>query len=331
MGKIAYWVATMLMSLSVTACSVNAGGGSTGEPIPKQSLSDTDSTNSTDSSSNNSADGGAKDNSSNNGSADNNTNGNSSDNNNAAGSNSGGATTSILTGNPAHITSTSQAYKYLTDESAKQELLNKISTMSNLTGPCTSARGSNCASSLPSGTVVAAYKQSYSNYAIIREPYNADNRVKPANSFVYLVTHATPETNKTAALNATYKGQASYSRNNFPNIVTRNDLILTTTDSTIQGVLNAEPTSRGLVYPVITFNAGQINVSGGNVNFSGNALFHARFFNSSSSGNGNDQDLTGSYAGVFAGSNAEEVVGTFETGNYSDEKAVQGAFIGRKQ
>ena len=100
------------MSLSVTACSVNAGGGSTGEPIPKQSLSDTDSTNSTDSSSNNSADGGAKDNSSNNGSADNNTNGNSSDNNNAAGSNSRGATTSILTGNPAHITSTSQAYKY---------------------------------------------------------------------------------------------------------------------------------------------------------------------------------------------------------------------------
>lgn len=326
MNKATYWVGILPILFGLIACSINAGSGSAGEPVSKATTPTVTESNEGDSASTPNTNSNASTNSGTTNKS-NTTNNQSSVNPAGSGSNTNSPT---INNNQNYITPASQAYKYLTDETAKQSLLNTIATMPNLSGPCNNSSTSPCSATVASGTIIAAYKQSYSNYAVIRENYDKDNRTAPANSFINVVTQYTPESQQSAALNATYKGQASYSRSNGANVVTRNDLTLTTTGSSIQGVLNAEPTMSGVIHPVITFNAGAINVADGKVSFSGTALFHSRFFNSASAAGGG-QDLTGRYNGVFAGNNAEEAIGTFETTNYTDEKSVQGAFAAKKQ
>lgn len=227
----------------------------------------------------------------------------------------------------------SAIYKYLTDETEKAKLIATINSQSNISdGTCASTNTSKtqgaCSTALEKGTVLGSYKQSYSSYAAIREDYNKDIENVPSNSYVYMVS--TPTLDKNAVVDATYKGQVSYSYRNRPAITTIDGLTLNVKDATISGnVVETTVSGSGKVTntTVMTFNDGAISASDEKVAFSGDVTFHygSRAFNTSTKA-----DFNGTYKGQFAGANAEEVVGTFESTGTTDDTSVQGAFAASK-
>lgn len=217
----------------------------------------------------------------------------------------------------------SYTYKYLTDETERAKLISAINEKSNMTSSCNNNSSSICYKTTEAGTLLGVYKQSYSSYAVIREGYDADHNT-PSNSYIYIV--GTPLADKSLALNATYKGQAAYTRKNFPNIVTQADFELTVSDTQVSGRINKANGDTA-----VTFNQGDITVENNTVGFNGTATFHKGSFSNSA-----DADFSGTYQGAFAGANAEEVVGIFESDNYYTNdttytQSVQGAFAGVKQ
>ncbi len=182
---------------------------------------------------------------------------------------------------------------------------------------------SECKNTAEKGAVVLSHKQSYSGYAVIRETYGS--ATAPSNSYVALID--TPTTDRKTVVDATYKGQASYSNKFNPTVASRADFTLTVSGDSVSGIINNASTGTGVVYPLVTLKDGTINATTAGVTFSGEADFAARTFN----GSAKNPDLAGTYRGAFAGANAEEVVGVFETNSTDKDTSVQGAFAGTRQ
>ena len=171
--------------------------------------------------------------------------------------------------------------------------------------------------------------------AVIRENYDKTNKqAAPVNSYIALVT--TPTTDKAMVADATYTGTAVYTTKNLLNLTGYTDkvgynaaLTLTVKDLVVSGAITQ---TTGAKRTLVTLNDAVIQAGNNNVVFEGTATFNSRAltFTSSKDANGNYVDVPGTYKGQFAGSKAEQVVGTFESNSTAKETSIQGAFIGEK-
>ncbi|MDG2954540.1 hypothetical protein P7M11_07360 [Bisgaard Taxon 10/6] len=186
------------------------------------------------------------------------------------------------------------------------------------------------------GTVLGSYAQAYSGYAVIREAYdgNADSNVGDANAYLALVDSNNLVKDKKLVTDATYMGTASYTLNG--NTAVRTDLLtMNVKDDAISGnVYRTTTNGKGVTSTntYVQFRTAGISVDdvSGVVGFNGKAFIDT----SAKSVVGTSPKTTsdaanGTYQGVFAGPNAKEVVGTFET-NSNIEKSVRGAFAASK-
>ena len=135
---------------------------------------------------------------------------------------------------------------------------------------------------------------------------------------------------------ATYTGTAVYTTKNLLNLTGYTDkvgynaaLTLTVKDLVVSGAITQ---TTGAKRTLVTLNDAVIQAGNNNVVFEGTATFNSRAltFTSSKDANGNYVDVPGTYKGQFAGSKAEQVVGTFESNSTAKETSIQGAFIGEK-
>ncbi|QIW15562.1 hypothetical protein A4G20_04075 [Pasteurellaceae bacterium RH1A] len=211
-------------------------------------------------------------------------------------------------------------YNYVTNSEKYAELLNTVKDQADISEAKASTFSG---STVAQGTIMASHKKSYSSYAVIREAYDAANKANPANSYVAIVT--TPTTDKAMVVDATYKGQATYTAKNLAAVTTlrlQDNFTLTVKDNAVAGKVVTAPSNK---YPegqaVVTFNEGTIAAENNAVTFNGSATFNTTFFGTEA----------GTYQGQFAGANAEEVVGTFTTTEKADGASGQGAFSGTKQ
>lgn len=298
--------AAVLLSLGLAACSINTGSGAD----EKKGVVPTNSS----ASNNTSSDSGSSGNDNSSGGGSTNGSGSTSDNNSGNGNSSSNLTYPSFT----HTTLGEQASAFLTQEGQKT-LQEKLTRMSNVGSEnC----GTACSTrNVKTGDVVKAYRTSYANYAVVREAY-AEDRKTPTNS--YIATVITPTTDKNAVVNATYKGQASWSSSNRHNIRTVAGLTLTVANNKISGEVKQDtPTGSGQYPTLITFGSGDIAVTqNGAVGFNGIATFSARAF-------GTEQ--VGTYQGYFAGESAQEVIGTFQSNEQTADAAAQGAFSATRQ
>lgn len=215
-----------------------------------------------------------------------------------------------------------EAAKYLFSAEKQAVLLAKIEALRNVSTETCSAACND--TNVKTGDVVKAYKTSYANYAVVREAYDRENRATPTNT--YIATVMEPTTDKAAVVNATYKGQASWSSSNRFNVRTEADLTLTVDNNNISGELKqTSPTSSGNYPTLMTFNHAEIKQKEGVVGFEGTVDFKPRSYNSAAK-----TDLNGTYQGYFAGSQAQEVIGTFQSNTQSKDAAIQGAFSATK-
>ncbi|WP_150539307.1 hypothetical protein [Actinobacillus vicugnae] len=348
----------ILLSLGVSACSSSTGSSasagntaqtaSTATPVSSgvatadamNSTTNSSSSDSTDTSDNNTADttDNTTSNSSTSGSdsdtTDNTTSNDSTsdsndehtDNNTVTDDDSSKTQTDVIsTENPKVFSSTNTAtdetsylYKYINEPLTLIEAMSssQTQTASSCTNSASSYDGS-CRKTVSAGTVMLKNEQTYSSYAVIREEIKDSS---PANSYVAVVTTATPESNKSSALNASYAGKAAYSLNNAVAVTSANFAMSVDNNGGITGSIYTGGTNGGSVKTFATFDNGTISITNGYATFNGDATFAV-----SSSLN-----ESGTYQGYFAGSEANEVVGTFET-DATASKTVQGAFAGTKQ
>lgn len=337
----------ILLSLGISACSSSAGSNasegsknytpSTSSPVSSgkatvEAMNKKGTNNKTDSKSNannttdNASNSNAINNSSN-GSDSSNTTDNNNVNNNGSNNNSNntsGVTISDSTpkvfSSLAHsANTTSQLYKYLNDMQSLKTAMESAQkqTESSCTNSAKSYDGA-CSKTTASGTVMLKHEQAYSSYAVIRE--ESSNKEIAANSYIAMVTSGTPGTNKASALNASYSGKAAYSLSKSNAVTSVNFKLDINNNGEIVGTVYTGSDNSGTAKTFATFDNGNIHVDNGYLTFKGNATFKISTKDTES----------GSYQGYFAGNNAEEVVGTFET-NADAKKEVQGAFAGSKQ
>lgn len=226
----------------------------------------------------------------------------------------------------------SESYAYLNDQ-AKKEIL--LSTLKNDISACKAKTGTKCASEAKQGEIIFSDYQSYSGYAVIRE--DASLKDMPNNAYVAVVD--VPTTEKAAIpVDATYKGSAVYTSkqgNNYTGYtVTKKeyntDFTLNIKDFIVSGDIKL---ATGKKPTIVEFENANIQVANDAVVFEGKAVFNtaAPLALVVKDVNGEKIDkLDGSYRGQFAGKNAEEVVGTFETDSKLKEASVQGAFMGKQ-
>lgn len=328
----------------------NSGSNTSDNNESNSNNADSNASNNSSSSNNNPSDGGGSVNSDNstdnnpsdNGSANSNnsTDNNPSDNGSANTSGStntqtsssefGDKTESTLNSISAIGVNGSYAATYLTSLKEQDELFTAVQQANNLTaGSCTAIGGRNAANhpcsvgSVAEGGIIGSYTlkdsngQSLGAYAVIREAYS--ERENPTNSYIAMIN--TPTTERSAVVNATYHGVASYSFNNRPNMATR-DFELNVTDNSVSGSAYYIAATGNRV-TAVTFESGQIGEEFGNITFSGKTTFN----NNLLPGLGNSE---GRYQGWFVGQNAEGVVGTFSTSSQGSNASVQGAFAAQK-
>ncbi|AWI50353.1 hypothetical protein DDU33_02070 [Actinobacillus porcitonsillarum] len=206
------------------------------------------------------------------------------------------------------------------DQTKREALLAQVQkTGTNAPASCANSKSSTCHKDVERGSVVVNYNQAYSSYAVLRETYDADG-VNPTNSFVALAKESDLTTDRAAVTNATYTGKASYSRTNGPAVLTR-DFTLTVNDDKVSGsVYQTTVNSKGVskTTEFVGLKEGNISVNNGVVGFNGVADFSQH------------NAGLGTYKGVFVGSKAGEVVGTFETDSTEKATSIQGAFAGAK-
>lgn len=244
---------------------------------------------------------------------------------NAAFTNSTSRVNSLVTQEKASTT----AYSYgRTDsivqdymDSAKRDALfdsNQLA-ITNAPASCANSSGSTCHRDVARGSVVVNYNQSYSKYAVLRETIDSNGNT-PANAFMVLAKEGNLTKDKALVTDATYTGKASYSRQNMPNVLTR-DFTMTVKNDTVTGSVYQTVSVRGTprTTEYVALKEGAIAVENGVVAFGGKADF-----------NGITKGEEGSYKGFFVGPNAQEVIGTFESGTVEKAKSIQGAFAGSK-
>lgn len=234
----------------------------------------------------------------------------------------------------------SQTYQYLNDETKKAALLTAIENRSGscdakYAGTCTRDAKAATAGSINEGDVLFTQNLSYAGYAVVREAYDADNvQSQPVNSYIAVVK--TPTTDKAKVVDATYTGTATLTQKNVQTLVgapVGNDKIATLTLNVKDGVVSgnvSRNTGKSAAY--VTFNDTTIKAGDNGVVFEGSATFNSQtnVLTTQKDASGNWIDVNGSYRGAFAGANAEEVVGIFETDSTSKDVSVQGAFSGTK-
>lgn len=225
-----------------------------------------------------------------------------------------------ITTSAAYVREDSIVQDYL-DKAKREELLSTVQKSgSNAPATCANSKSSTCHKDVERGTTVVNYNQAYSSYAVLREVYDSEGET-PANAFIVLAKESDLTSDREAVTNATYTGKASYSRSNGPAVVTR-DFTLNVVGDTVSGsvyqtTVNAKGVSKTTEY--VGLKDGSISVNNGVVGFNGVADFN-QFKNG----------LEGTYKGVFVGSKAEEVIGTFETNSTEKASSIQGAFAGQK-
>ncbi|MGX2957582.1 transferrin-binding protein-like solute binding protein, partial [Ursidibacter arcticus] len=175
--------------------------------------------------------------------------------------------------------------------------------------------------------------QSYSGYAVIREESGLVDQ--PANAYVAVVT--TPTTDKSLVVDATYKGNAVYSTKNgnaYAGYTVRGynaELTLNVKNGVVSGDIKS---TVGRQPTIATFNDADIQVANNGLVFEGNAKFNTAaplaLTGAKDAAGQRLESIDGIYKGQFAGANAEEVVGTFETNSTEKDFSVQGSFMGKK-
>lgn len=233
--------------------------------------------------------------------------------------------------------SASYTYAYLNDESKNAALL---STIENNTSNCAEGYKAACVRNggVADGTIIYSQNQDHSAYAVIRETYNADTyRNSPLNSFVAIVK--TPTTDKEAVVDASYSGQSVFTMKNMNTLIGESStdktavLNLNVKDGVVSGAIqNQASADDSKWFNYATFKETEIMASNSSVVFEGEAVFNSQrlAFSTLKDSDGNWIDAEGTYRGAFAGTNAEEVIGTFESNTATSDVSIQGAFRGTK-
>lgn len=235
------------------------------------------------------------------------------------------------------------ATKIATDETTRKSYLEQVMETKDINTKCTSAT-CNVNKDIAAGTILMNYRQSYTGFAVIREDEtlwkNDDgDRVSSMNSYVYFTN--SPVTDKALVTNATYTGamgEADSITDNTAVVLERGyayapfmsnlGFTLNVTDGSVSGNIYYDKNQT----TIVTLNSADVAVnSDGVVGFDGTANFHADALYINKQEDGTYQDVSGTYNGIFAGANAEEVVGSFQTDKQEEAKNnVQGIFIGTK-
>ncbi|MGX2957583.1 hypothetical protein ACWIYZ_10960 [Ursidibacter arcticus] len=221
----------------------------------------------------------------------------------------------------------------LKDPTELEKLLTTIKEQPNLTaGSCNNAVSSLCYRETAKGTILGSYEQSYSSFAAIRNDYRDHNgqpiENTPANSFIALAT--LPTSDRSSIVNATYRGQVSYSTRNNPSITSR-ELVMVVDNNRINGSV-VSTSGSGVNRNVMTFKEAEIIENNGQIAFNGDVIFHKEaFLIEAGTNNTYDTDIQGKYQGIFAGNKGEEVVGSFHSNNTEANTSIQGAFGAKRQ
>ncbi|WP_439327716.1 hypothetical protein [Lonepinella sp. BR2357] len=189
-------------------------------------------------------------------------------------------------------------------------------------------------------TLMGSQQNAYSGFAIIREAHNLDNpTATPVNSYVTYVE--TPTTDKAQVVNATYRGVAHYTTAN-KNAYTihvqplttdsareaETGLTLIVNDGVVTGKIDTSTTvANAAKRNLVTLNEATVYSGNGIVGFSGDATFNGTNLGLENTAT----NISGTYSGQFAGTDAKEVVGVFSTDSTEKSTSVQGAFAGQRQ
>ncbi|WP_439257567.1 hypothetical protein [Lonepinella sp. BR2271] len=202
------------------------------------------------------------------------------------------------------------------------------------------------------GSIIVHVSNAYSGYAVLREESELNGVT--VNSFVSLVDSANKTTDKAQVVNARYTGKASYYDGSSARIRT-DQLVLNVNDGVVSGSVYRPQNQNATrhVINLVKFEDTTVDVIHGNVGFSGTAYMltpdHSTSLSASSASETNvtldtqqgtlvprtssgvPYDIVqGTYQGQFAGSQAEEVVGTWEGYKTDGSLYMQGAFSGTK-
>lgn len=219
------------------------------------------------------------------------------------------------TTNNAYSDPRSIVQEYL-DKAKREELIAAVTAKGTDISACGSNVKQSCSNKYPGaakGDLLRQYVQSYSSYAVLREEFS--EKVNPSNAYMALVKEENLVKDKSLIpVDAQYKGKSSFSQANNV-LVTTYDFELNVKDNKVSGAAYTVNSKKKRV-DYILLESGNISVRNDAVGFSGVADFEKL------------KKGKGTYQGVFAGSKAEEVVGTFEN-NAKDKDAIQGAFAGK--
>lgn len=232
----------------------------------------------------------------------------------------------------------SYTYAYLNNEAKKAEL---ISAMENRSSVCnqatTGAQAVSCtAADIDAGTVLFTQNNTHSGYAVVREAFDSSAAVNtPKNSYVAIVK--TPTSDKTQVLGASYSGSATYTMASGRNGTTMvGENLISPTAAQINAVnfnVDAEGKISGGIwnkvspkeenhFQTVEFKQTDVLVGSNGTVFSGDALIKAKMTK-------NSEMISGSYQGAFAGSEGQELIGTFSSDSTHSDY-IHGAFSATK-
>lgn len=232
----------------------------------------------------------------------------------------------------------SYTYAYLNNEAKKAEL---ISAMENRSSVCnqatTGAQAVSCtAADIDAGTVLFTQNNTHSGYAVVREAFDSSAAVNtPKNSYVAIVK--TPTSDKTQVLGASYSGSATYTMASGRNGTTMvGENLISPTAAQINAVnfnVDAEGKISGGIwnkvspkeenhFQTVEFKETDVLVGSNGTVFSGDALIKAKMTK-------NSETISGSYQGAFAGSEGQELIGTFSSDSTHSDY-IHGAFSATK-
>lgn len=232
----------------------------------------------------------------------------------------------------------SYTYAYLNNEAKKAEL---ISAMENRSSVCnqatTGAQAVSCtAADIDAGTVLFTQNNTHSGYAVVREAFDNSAAVNtPKNSYVAIVK--TPTSDKTQVLGASYSGSATYTMASGRNGTTMvGENLISPTAAQINAVnfnVDAEGKISGGIwnkvspkeenhFQTVEFKQTDVLVGSNGTVFSGDALIKAKMTK-------NSEMISGSYQGAFAGSEGQELIGTFSSDSTHSDY-IHGAFSATK-
>lgn len=232
----------------------------------------------------------------------------------------------------------SYTYAYLNNEAKKAELISAMENRSSVCNQATSgAQAVSCtAADIDAGTVLFTKNNTHSGYAVVREAFDSSATLNtPKNSYVAIVK--TPTSDKTQVLGASYSGSATYTMASGRNGTTMvGENLISPTAAQINAVnfnVDAEGKISGGIwnkvspkeenhFQTVEFKQTDVLVGSNGTVFSGDALIKAKMTK-------NSEMISGSYQGAFAGSEGQELIGTFSSDSTHSDY-IHGAFSATK-